>query len=62
MLPVDSINESGTHGEAVDKLIGWLDVEPEDEVDSVIYEPEPRESPVCPVEAPREPGREWSRQ
>lgn len=38
MLPTDSIDGSGTPRDAVDELVGWLDVEPEDDVDSVIYE------------------------
>lgn len=31
--------DSGGPGDSVDELIGWLDVEPEDDIDSVIYEP-----------------------
>lgn len=31
--------DSGSPGDSVDELIGWLDVEPEDDIDSVIYEP-----------------------
>lgn len=31
--------DSGDPGDPVDELIGWLDVEPEDDIDSVIYEP-----------------------
>lgn len=54
-MPAASIDESGTHRDAVDTLIGWLDLEHEDDIDSVIYESEPQESPVRPVEAPREP-------
>ena len=26
-------------GDSVDELIGWLDVEPDDDIDSVVYEP-----------------------
>ena len=38
MLPIDSIDGSGTSGEAVDELVGWLDVEPDPDIDSEIYE------------------------
>lgn len=31
--------DSGGPGDSVDELIGRLDVEPEDDIDSVIYEP-----------------------
>lgn len=31
--------DSAGPGDAVDELIGWLDVEPEDDLDSVIYQP-----------------------
>lgn len=38
MLPVDSIDGAGTPGDAVDELVGWLDVEPDEDIYSVIYE------------------------
>ncbi len=31
--------DSSGPGDSVDELIGWLDVEPADDIDSVIYEP-----------------------
>lgn len=31
--------DSSDPGDPVDELIGWLDAEPEDDIDSVIYEP-----------------------
>ena len=45
MLSTDLIAESSTPGDAVDELIGQLDVEHDDDIDSVIYEAEPLASP-----------------
>lgn len=38
MLPVDSSDGACTPGDAVDELVGWLDVEPDEDIDSVMYE------------------------
>ena len=53
MFPTDLIVESGTPGDAVDEMIGWLDVEPGDDIDSVIYDAEPLASPDLPLQSLR---------